>query len=82
MIIIRKKSDTKIGFRVEVRFQIELNSKDEGLLKLIQAYFGGIGVIYRVAKDCLAFRVSTLDHLVKIIDHFDKYPLIRKNCSY
>ena len=35
LIIIRKKSDTKTGFRVEVRFQIELNRKDEGLLKLI-----------------------------------------------
>lgn len=81
LIIIRKKSDTKIGFRVEVRFQIELNRKDEGLLKLIQAYFGGIGVIYRVAKDCLAFRVSTLDHLVKIIDHFDKYPLITQKLA-
>lgn len=63
------------------RFQIELNRKDEGLLKLIQAYFGGIGYIHNVGKDCLAFRVSTLDHLVKIIDHFDKYPLITQKLA-
>ena len=61
---------------MEVRFQIELHRKDEELLKHIQAYFGGIGSIYSVGKGCLSFRVSTLDHILKIIDHFNKYPLI------
>ena len=52
---------------MEVRFQIELHRKDEELLKLIQAYFGGVGAIYPVGKGCSAFRASTVDHILKII---------------
>ena len=66
---------------MEVRFQIELHRKDEELLKLIQAYFGGVGAIYPVGKGCSAFRASTVDHILKIMDHFDKYPLITQKLA-
>lgn len=64
-----------------LKLNFKFHRKDEELLKLIQAYFGGVGAIYRVGKGCLAFRVSTLDHILKIIDHFEKYPLITQKLA-
>ena len=47
---LRKVSHHKTGFRVELSFSIGLHKKDEELLKLIQGYFGGIGIV-SVNKD-------------------------------
>jgi len=41
----------------------------------IQAYFGGIGKIYTTNKDT-TYMVRSLDEILKIISHFDNYPLI------
>lgn len=46
LVIIRKASDTRTGWRVTLSFQINLHSKDLAVLKLIQNYFGGVGTIY------------------------------------
>lgn len=46
-------------------------------MKLIQAYFGGIGVL-SVSKKVALWRVRSLKNLKVIIDHFDRYPLITK----
>ena len=81
-ISIVKSKTTSIGLTVSPCFIITLHLKDLELLKLIQAYFGGIGAIYPVGKGCIAFRVSTLDHVLKIMDHFDKYPLITQKLSF
>jgi len=64
-------------------FLIGLHKKDVGLLSEIQAYLGGIGRIGKFAKDAYALRVNTIGHMVKIIHHFDKYPLIsQKHADY
>ena len=53
------------------------------LLREIQAYLGGIGRIGKFAKDAYALRVNTIGHMVKIIHHIDKYPLItQKHADY
>ena len=54
------------------------------LLKVIQAYFGGIGRIGKERNDCCDFTVSSLNQILKwIIPHFDKYPLItQKRADY
>lgn len=80
MVSITKVTDTRTGWRVRAVFQIELHRKDEELLKDIQAFFG-VGNIFKGGKDCLSFRVITADHLLKIITHFDKYPLITQKFS-
>jgi hypothetical protein len=41
----------------------------------IKDYFGGIGNIY-ISKDKSRFTVRSLDHILKIITHFENYPLI------
>lgn len=75
MVSISKVTDTRTGWRVRAVFQIELHRKDEELLKDIQAFFG-VGNIFKGGKDCLSLRVTSTDPLLKIITHFDKYPLI------
>lgn len=79
MVSICKTKKNKIGWQVNVSFSINLHKRDVDLLNLIQAYFGGIGVIRKEGGDCRDFRVNSLDQIFMIIiPHFDKYPLITK----
>jgi hypothetical protein len=82
--IVRKSAGHKLGWRVEVIFQIGLHKKDLELLKLIQAYFEGVGIIVKNSNDMCAFRVSSPKQILnKIIPHFDKYFLItEKQADY
>lgn len=63
------------GYRVKLSFQIGLHKKDLALLKLINSNFG-VGKISKLASNSVLFRVSSIDDLKIIIDHFDRYPLI------
>ena len=67
-------------FYVRPLFQIKVHSKDNLLLMRIKDYFGGIGNIYISSKDS-KFMVRSLDEVLKIISHFDNYPLITKKKS-
>lgn len=84
MISFAKKSSVRVGFNVGALFQIELNKKDLELLKSIQTYFGGIGTIYTGCKDCVVFRVRSLEQIINVIlPHFDKYSLVtQKKADY
>ena len=79
MVSITKVTDTRTGWRVRAVL-IELLCKDEELLKDIKD-FVGVGNIFKGGKDCLSFRVNSAIHLVKIITHFDNYPLITQKLS-
>lgn len=63
---------------------IGVHQKEIALLKLIKAYFGGIGFIGKAGKDSISYTVSSLVDLTKvIIPHLDKYPLItNKKADY
>lgn len=82
--IVRMNSSYRIGWRVDVLFQIGLHSKDLELLKSIKAYFGDAGSIVKADKGMYALRVTSLkDIMTYIIPHFDKYPLItQKKADY
>ena len=81
-IIIRKDPKNRIGWRIEANFIINLHKRDKELLKLIQAYFGGIGRIGKERNNCCDLVVSSLDQiLTEIIPYFDKYPLISKKLA-
>ena len=57
-------------------FQIKLHVRDLPLLKLIQAYFKGVGNII-VSGSNASYRVTSLKDMTGVIfPHFDKYPLI------
>lgn len=81
--IIKKNNHYRLGWRVDVVFQIGLHKKDLELLKLIKSYFGEIGSIVTFSEMC-AFRVSSPEQILKkILPHFDEYPLItQKHADY
>ncbi len=62
-------------FYVRPSFQIKVHSRDNLLLMQIKDYLGGIGNIYANTNDS-KFTVRSLDGILKIITHFDNYPLI------
>lgn len=82
--IIRNNPSSRLGWRVEIVFQIALHQKDMELLKQIKAYFSGVGSIVKTNKDMYAFRVTSLkDILAYVLPHFDKYSLItQKKADY
>lgn len=68
--IVRKSEGHRLGWRVEVIFQIGLHKKDLELLNLIQAYFDGIGTIDASSSsktNMCAFRVSSLKQILNKI---------------
>lgn len=81
-ITISKKAGYTTGYSVNLVFSIGLHSKDADLLRSIQEYFGGIGVLSVTGKKVL-WRVLSAKELKVIIDHFDNYPLItKKGCDF
>ena len=77
--IVKKSAGHRLGWRVDLVFQIGLHEKDLELLKSIQAYFGGVGVITKPHRNMCAFRVTSPEEISqKVLAHLDKYPLITK----
>ncbi|AKQ53327.1 laglidadg endonuclease, partial (mitochondrion) [Sclerotinia sclerotiorum 1980 UF-70] len=70
-----KSSSYKLGWEVQLNFQIKLHVKDFALLLAIQRSLGGIGTINSNQSSC-AFRVRKLKELIELVKFFDKYPLI------
>lgn len=70
---------------MDIVFQIALHKKDLELLKQIQAFFGGIGIMStNPTTGMCAFRVTSPKQIFnKIIPHFNKYNLItQKQADY
>jgi len=62
----------KMGWVVYLQFGIRLHIKDNQLLNLIQEYFN-VGNI-RLGNETCLYRVTSLNDLEIIINHFDNYP--------
>ena len=75
---IRKNSNWKIGYSVELSFSIGLNAKDTDLLKLIQAFFGGIGRLSVTKDNVVLWRVRSVEEIKVIMDHIECFPLLSK----
>lgn len=73
---IIKCSTVKIGWTVQLCFQICLHKKDKDLLKKIQSYWG-VGAIYDKKEAC-NYMVQSLQGLRVILDHFNRFPLLTK----
>ena len=81
-VSIFKDSRRLTGWQVKPIFSISLHNKDLNLLEAIQRTFN-VGKIYKHGIDSIQYRVSSLNDLQVIIDHFDKYPLItQKQADY
>ena len=76
-IYIVKNNEFKVGWRIHLFFEITLHVKDQTLLELIKSYFG-VGFIKLRKNNSVSYTVSSYKDLAKIIEHFEKYPLITK----
>src|ERR1700712_3296732 len=76
MVFVNKNSNVKLGYQIQVCFQIGLHKKDINLLTKIQYYFKGVGNIAPQGKDLVQFRVTSIKDLTIIVEHFNNYPLL------
>lgn len=71
-----------LGFSVSASFAIAVRDDDLPVIKLILRYFqvGTIrnGEAYRKSKPICTFSVNNLHDLIKVVEHFDKFPLRAK----
>ena len=76
-VYIVKNNEFKVGWRIHLFFEITLHVKDQTLLELIKSYFG-VALIKLRKNNSVSYTVSSYKDLAKIIEHFEKYPLITK----
>ena len=69
----------KSGWGIKLIFAIHLHVKDIDVLYTIQKYFG-VGNV-TIHKDTTIYQVVALKDLLKIIEHFNVYPLKTKKHS-
>lgn len=74
----------RCGHHMNLCFAMKLTAQDRCVLTLLQNFFGGIGKIYHVkarisnsgkTKTAAYFRITRVNDLLRIKDHFEKYPL-------
>ena len=69
-----------LPWSVRLYFQIGLHRKDEAILELIKSELG-VGKIYRSRKDSSDLQVSSFKDQSKLIEYFDKYPLVTQKLA-
>lgn len=74
------KRDNLVGWRVQQFFQITLHRKDRALLEGINKYWG-VGQIHKSGQDLLQYRVQSFVEIEKVLNHFEKFPLISNKCA-
>jgi hypothetical protein len=79
IIYIKRNKNLKVGWNLELRFQIGLHKKDKYLLDQIKNYLG-VGKIYKDRSHYFKFIVTSKD-LQVVIEHFEKYPLITQKLA-
>ena len=80
-IIIDKNKTRQLGWRVQLKFQIGLHTKDLNLLYKLQQYLGGVDIgSIHLARNCemVNYSIDSNKGLSKLIIHLEKYPLLTK----
>lgn len=81
-VIIDKIKNRKLGFRVQVKFQIGLHVKDLALIYLMQKCLGNIGTIHSDYKrKKVIYSIDSIKHLMKLVIYLDKYPLLTQKAA-
>ena len=76
-IIVDKNKTRQPNWRVQLKFQIGLHTKDLNLLILLQQHLGGIGSIHLAQKrNIVNYSIDSIGDLNKLILHLEKYPLL------
>lgn len=66
---------SRSGKQVAVYFAVKLPNADRPILETLQAFFDGAGRIYEASAAASYYRISKRDELLRVVDHFDAYPL-------
>ena len=74
-LVIHKTPKMRLGWSVRLVFSIHLHKKDINVLYMLQKFFN-VGNISKLGVESVQYRVSAINDLNVIINHFDKYPLI------
>lgn len=81
-IIVDKVTTRKLGWRVQLKFQLGLHAKDYNLLCLLQQYLGNIGSIHLAKnRDIVNFSIDSIKDLNKLIIHLNDYPLLTQKAA-
>lgn len=76
-IIVDHNKGRKLGWGVQLKFQIGLHTKDLNLLCLLQQHLGGIGSIHLARnRDIVNYSIDSIKDLNNLIFHLEKYPLL------
>jgi len=82
LINIQKTNGGKTGWTCWLAFEINLSGKDLSILKSIKSYLG-VGTINQKSNGTCVYYIRQLLEIGKLIDHFDKYPLLtQKKADY
>ena len=80
IISIYKDEKSKFKWRISAYFSIHIHIKDVLLLEQIHKTFG-VGKLRKNNENTVLFRVSDIQELQTIIDHFKNYPLVSAKYS-
>ena len=81
-IISLFKNKGIVGWQVKLIFQVELHKNDIKLTEDVKNFFE-TGEIYEKREQSAQFRIESQKKLLRIIDHFDKFPLrTQKHADY
>jgi hypothetical protein len=76
MVRVKKSNTHRLGFLVELVFQINQHTRDKGLILSIAEYLN-CGVIFKHSENAIVFRVTKFSDLTqRIIPFFSKYPIL------
>ena len=84
-IIVDKNKTRKLGWRVQLKFQLGVHTKDLNLLYQLQQYLGGVGSIHlhkaSLRRDIVNYSIDSIEDLNKLIIHLEKYPLLTQKAA-
>ena len=67
---------SRSGRQLSLYFSLKLPTADRALLQSIQSFFGDAGKLYPTADGrSLYLRITRLPELVRVVEHFDTFPL-------
>ena len=70
----------KVGYQVQQRFELALHVRDKPLLEDVKFCLGG-GKIFLLGPNAVQLKVSSKEEIQKLIELFEKYPLVTKKAS-
>jgi hypothetical protein len=76
-VIVDKNSKRKLGWRVQIKFQIGLHKQDLTLLLQLQQFLRGIGSMHISSSlNKINYSIDSIKDLIILINHLNKYTLL------